>query len=46
MPFKGEYASKTAHNDIIKNPDIIKFLEECPEIPRPEVKELGELTNL
>ncbi|MDA3053698.1 hypothetical protein OFO01_08865 [Campylobacter sp. JMF_01 NE2] len=45
MPFKGEYASKIAHNDIIKNPDIIKFLEECPEIPRPEVKELEEFTN-
>jgi hypothetical protein len=43
MPFNGENASKTAHNDIRNNPDIIKFLEECPDIPRPEAENIEEL---
>jgi len=43
MPFKGEHGSKTAHNDIRNNPDVIKFLEQCPDIPRPEAKNIKEL---
>ena len=43
MAFKGEPGSKTAHNDIRNNPDIIKFLKQCPDIPRPEAKNIEEL---
>lgn len=40
MPFSNEYASKTAHNDIQNNPDVIKFLQQCPDVEKPEVKDL------
>jgi len=43
MPFSSEYASKTAHNDIRNNPDIIKFLEECPDVKKPEIDELLDM---
>lgn len=43
MAFKGEPSSNLAQNDIRNNPDIIKFLEECPDIPRPEAKNIEEL---
>lgn len=43
MPFKGEPSSKTIHNDIRNNPDIIRFLEQCPDIPKPEAKNIEKL---
>jgi len=43
MPFSGQPPSNTIHNDVRKNPDIIRFLEQCPDIPRPEAKNIEEL---
>lgn len=39
MPYKGELASKASHFDIVKNPDIIKFLDECDYLVIPSDKE-------
>lgn len=43
MPFANEYASKTGHNDIQNNPDVIKFLEQCPDVEKPEVSDLLDM---
>jgi len=41
MPYKGEYANKASHFDIVKNQDIIEFLEEQDFIRVPS-DEFGE----
>ncbi|WP_169972766.1 MULTISPECIES: DNA double-strand break repair nuclease NurA [unclassified Campylobacter] len=43
MPFSGEFASKISHFDIMKNPDIIEFLQSCPDVPRPSVENIKDL---
>jgi len=39
MPFKGEFAGKTGHTDILKNPDVAHFLGSCIDIPKPSREE-------
>lgn len=39
MPYNGEYASKYGHSDIVKNPDVSKFLEQCEYMTEPSDKE-------
>ena len=39
MPYKGEFASKASHFDIVKNPDIAKFLEACDYLIFPSNEE-------
>jgi len=35
MPYENQYGSKTAHIDIVKNPDVQKFLKQCAPIKHP-----------
>jgi hypothetical protein len=35
MPYEGELASKTAHFDIVKNPDVAAFLSNCDYLTVP-----------
>lgn len=35
MPYQGERASKTSHQDIVKNPDVSQFLEACDHLTPP-----------
>lgn len=39
MPYKGEYASKTSHGDIINNPDVKQFLADCAYLAPPSPEE-------
>ena len=39
MPYEGETASKASHMDLIKNPDIARFLDECEMITPPSEAE-------
>ena len=39
MPYKGEIASKTAHSEFIKNPDVVAFLNECVYLTPPSDEE-------
>lgn len=53
MPYQGEYANKSSHRDIIKNPDVEAFLDECDYLKEPSDEEgqilasqFHEVTNL
>ena len=35
MPYANEYADKTSHGDIVKNPDIQAFLQDCKYMIEP-----------
>ena len=35
MPYEGELASKVAHSDMLKNPEIQDFLAGCRVPPHP-----------
>ena len=39
MPYEGEFASKTAHSEFIKNPDVAAFLNECTYLTPPSDEE-------
>lgn len=39
MPYEGELASKTAHSEIIRNPDVAAFLDECSYLTPPSGQE-------
>jgi hypothetical protein len=39
MPYPGELASKAAHAEIIRNPDVTAFLEECDYLTPPSDEE-------
>ncbi|MGZ3747744.1 MAG: DNA double-strand break repair nuclease NurA [Pseudobdellovibrionaceae bacterium] len=39
MPYRGEYASKVSHFDIVENPDVVSFLKECNYLREPSKKE-------
>jgi hypothetical protein len=43
MPYEGELASKSAHSDIIKNPEIQAFLNECSYLTPPSSEECEKL---
>lgn len=45
MPYRGERANKTTHVDIIKNPDVSKFLEGCDTIKAPSQQEGASLAD-
>lgn len=44
MPYKYEYADKTSHFDIVNNPEVIKFIQECDFMIEPS-KDEGEKMN-
>ena len=39
MPYQGEYANKTSHSDIIRNPDVNDFLSNCEYLTVPSEHE-------
>lgn len=45
MPYKNEYADKTSHVDIIKNPDVSEFLSKCHKIEY-DTNEIDNLSTL
>lgn len=45
MPYNNEFAHKSSHADIVKNPDIRAFLEECQYIREPSQEEIERITD-
>lgn len=48
MPYENEFADKTSHIDIIKNPDVEEFLSKCrkdEDYNSLEIESLGKLFN-
>ncbi|MBU1682804.1 DNA double-strand break repair nuclease NurA [Patescibacteria group bacterium] len=45
MPYEGEFANKTAHVDILNNPDIKRMLSECEYLKPPSDKEAQQLAD-
>lgn len=43
MPYEGELASKASHYDIIKNPEVVQFLDECDYLTPPSDEEAREI---
>ncbi len=46
MPYQKEYADKTSHSDIIKNPDVAEFLKKCHQINYPEENEIKSFSDI
>ncbi|MCS6992477.1 MAG: DNA double-strand break repair nuclease NurA [Anaerolineales bacterium] len=46
MPYENERASKTAHGDFVKNPDIQAFLNTCEYLTPPGEAQTEELTSV
>jgi len=45
MPYEGEFANKTAHVDILNNPDIKAMLSECNYLRPPSDEEAQHLAE-
>jgi len=45
MPYEGELASKSAHSEIIKNPEIQAYLKECQYLIPPSPAECEKLAS-
>lgn len=43
MPYKGEFASKSAHVDFVRNPEVAAFLEECEYLKVPSEAEANAM---
>lgn len=41
MPYENQFGSKTAHSDVVRNPEVRAFLEQCRPIREPS-KESGQ----
>lgn len=39
MPYSGETSSKASHSDIVRNPDVQQFLDECDYLREPSDEE-------
>ncbi len=39
MPYQGEFANKASHFDIVKNPEVAQFLEDCDYLNSPSEEE-------
>ena len=46
MPYENEFADKTSHIDIIKNPDVEEFLSKCHKIEDYDLQEIESLGKL
>lgn len=40
MPYENELASKSSHSDIVRNPEVASFLENCEYLRRPSEEEV------
>lgn len=45
MPYENQFGSKTAHGEIVKNPDVQAFLKKCKPIQRPSDDGKGSLVD-
>jgi len=45
MPYLRELADKSAHTDIVKNPDVKGFLEQCEYLKEPSEDEIGAVVS-
>lgn len=45
MPYENQYGSKTAHGDIVRNPDVRAFLEQCRPLREPSDEAGKELAS-
>jgi hypothetical protein len=45
MPYEGEFASKSAHSDFLRNPDIQGFLKQCEYLTPPSEKEAQSIID-
>lgn len=45
MPYEGEFASKTAHSEFLRNPDIQGFLGECEYLTPPSDAEAQAMSD-
>jgi hypothetical protein len=45
MPYQGEQANKTSHFDIVKNPDVSQFLNECDYLKEPSDEEAQAIAD-
>ncbi len=43
MPYGGQGSGTLSQDDIVRNPDVQRFLERCEDIPRPTPEELNAL---
>lgn len=43
MPFEGEVANKSSHYDIVRNPEVMKFLDGCEYLRIPSVEEASDM---
>src|SRR5581483_9417497 len=43
MPYEREFANKSAHFDIVKNPEVAKFLDTCSYLQPPSDAESQKL---
>jgi NurA domain len=45
VPYEGEFANKSAHSDIVRNPEVAAFLEECEFLKPPSDAEAQAMTS-
>ncbi len=45
MPYENQFGSKTAHADIVRNPDVQAFLEQCRPLREPSEESSRELAS-
>jgi hypothetical protein len=45
MPYNRELANKASHFDIVKNPDVSKFLDDCDYLKPPSEKEATNIVS-
>jgi len=45
MPYENQYGSKTAHSDVVRNPDVQAFLNECQPLREPSEQASKELAS-
>lgn len=45
MPYTDEFADKSAHGDLVRNPDVAKFLRECDYLKEPSDAEAQRMAD-
>ena len=46
MPYENQYGSKTAHSDVVQNPDVQAFLQQCLPLREPSDAEAQSFADL
>ena len=45
MPYENQYGSKTAHGDVVRNPEVQEFLKQCEPLKEPSEQAAKELAS-